>query len=123
MKIYANLIDNEKNLVMYKIKYSASTLKNQKVDSYKYYIGYEEDINDNLQIVGEFYKYIDRTHNNKVVFDKHLDIQINSIKFIKNLNVYEDENGKFIAAHKVKNMSEIIFSDSFFFVKNVMKVG
>lgn len=123
MKIYANLIDENKTLVMYRVKYSVSTVKNYRTDCYKYYIGYEEDIVDNLQIIGDFYKYIDRTHNSKELVRQHLDTKINSIKYMRKLNSNSDENGKYILAHNVDSISEVVFSDSFFFIKNVVKVG
>lgn len=123
MKLYVNKIDTNKSLVLYKIKYRISTVRNNRLDFYKYFVAYEEDIKDNLQIVDEFFRYLRRIYNSRDLCKKYLDVNINSVNFVEQLKVSYDSGGMYVNIEQENDKRNVAFSDSFFFVKNVIKVG
>lgn len=123
MKLYINTVDQNKTLVLYKIKYKVATVKNKKMDSKKFYIGYAEDIQDNLQLVSEFYRYLENTHYKRNLMQQHLDTDISSITYIKDLKVEQDEKGMYVSINNTENPYYVFFGESFYHEKNIVKVG
>lgn len=123
MKLYINTVDQNKTLVLYKIKYKVATVKNKKMDSKKFYIGYAEDIQDNLQLVNEFYRYLEKTHYKRNLMQQHLDTDISSITYIKDLRVEQDEKGMYISINNTDNPYYVFFGESFYYEKNIVKAG
>ena len=123
MKLYLNTVDQNKTLVLYKIKYKVATVKNKKMDSKKFYIGYAEDIQDNLQLVSEFYRYLENTHYKRNLMQQHLDTDISSITYIKDLKVEQDEKGMYVSINNTENPYYVFFGESFYHEKNIVKAG